>query len=66
MTQEEKKELKIKSSMAALTGLLSNPNVVKQLDEDIDFISDIAMAASLYADTLIDQLEEEEEYRHVN
>jgi hypothetical protein len=40
---------------AALTGLLSNPNVVKELDQDLSFINDVGLAATLYADTLIDK-----------
>lgn len=40
---------------AALTGLLSNPNVVKELDQDLGFMNDIGLAATLYADTLIDK-----------
>ena len=40
---------------AALTGLLSNPNVVKELDQDLDFMNDLSLAATLYADTLIDK-----------
>ena len=40
---------------AALTGLLSNPNIVKELDQDIDFMNDICFTATVYADTLIDK-----------
>ena len=40
---------------AALTGLLANPKVVKELDQDLSFINDVSLAATLYADTLIDK-----------
>jgi hypothetical protein len=40
---------------AALTGLLSNSNVVKELDQNLGFMNDLCLAATLYADTLIDK-----------
>ena len=40
---------------AALTGLLSNPNVVKEIDQDLGFMNDLCLTATLYADTLIDK-----------
>jgi hypothetical protein len=56
-----KDKLKIEASIHALSGLLSNPNIIKELDVESKFMCDLAMTATSYADTLIDQLEEEEE-----
>lgn len=62
MKKEIKYKLKIEASMAALTGLLSNPKIVKHIDQDNNFFEAIAIECSVYADTLITQLEEDEYY----
>jgi hypothetical protein len=61
MKEQIKYKLKIEASLAALTGLLSNPNIVKCLDEHNKFFEDIAIESTVYADCLIKQLESEEE-----
>ena len=61
MKEQIKYKLKIEASLAALTGLLSNPNIVKYLDEDNSFFEAISIESTVYADVLIRQLELEEE-----
>jgi phage terminase small subunit len=60
MTEGIKTKLKIEASLHALSGLLSNPNIIKYIDMDNqEYMDKIAVEATSYADTLIAQLEEE-------
>lgn len=61
MTEGIKTKLKIEASLHALSGLLSNPNIVKCIgnEDSQDFMDAMAIEATCYADTLIAQLEEE-------
>jgi hypothetical protein len=60
MTDGIKTKLKIEASLHALSGLLANPNIVKDVGLDRqEFMDELVIEATSYADTLIAQLEEE-------
>jgi hypothetical protein len=61
MTDGIKTKLKIEASLHALAGLLANPNIVKSIGNEgsQEFMDELAIEATSYADTLIAQLEEE-------
>lgn len=61
MTPEEKQQLKEKAALAALTGLLANPAVIKGIwDDQGPNYSDIVIESTCYADSFVDQMEMEE------
>lgn len=61
MRKEIKIKLKIEASLHALAGLLANPNIIKSVgqEDSQDYMDQIAIEATSYADTLIAQLEDE-------
>ena len=65
MTKEQKEELKIKAALAALTGLCSNPNIIKLLNIDgwdVDDMGYVACDAVTLGEEFVKQLELDEYY----